>query len=209
VIGILEYGAGNLSSVGFALDRLGATHRRVSRPEQVEGLDGLLFPGVGRARAAVERLEASGLWSLLRAWPRPLLGVCLGMQLLFEHSEEDDCPGLGLLRGGVCRLRPPALKVPHMGWNQVRPVGTSFLGEASDEPQWFYFVHSFAAADSEATCGLTDYGVQFVSAVRSGRVWGVQFHPERSGAAGARILERFVAACRSDAEAPARPGLRA
>jgi imidazole glycerol-phosphate synthase subunit HisH len=195
VIGILDYGAGNITSVSFALDRLGARHRRVARQEDAIDLSGLIFPGVGRARAAVERLQANGLWPLLQSWQRPLLGVCLGMQLLFEHSEEDDCPGLGLLPGPVRLLRPQGLKVPHMGWNTVQPVTGSFLGASDAAPAWFYFVHSFAAMHSAAACGLTDYGGPFVSAVQSGSLWGVQFHPERSGAAGAQLLSRFLSSC--------------
>jgi imidazole glycerol phosphate synthase glutamine amidotransferase subunit len=195
VIGIIDYGAGNLTSVGFALGRLGVESVRVRKPEDAEAAAGLLFPGVGRAGAARERLEAAGLWSLLCAWDRPLFGVCLGMQLLFEHSDEDDCPGLGLLPGRVRRLTPPGLKVPHMGWNQARPLGASFLGPADGPAQWFYFVHSYALLESAAACALTDYGASFVSAVQAGDLWGVQFHPERSGPAGARLLARFAERC--------------
>ena len=195
MIGIVDYGAGNPASVEFALDRLAAPHRRVGSPEQVVGLSGLIFPGVGRARAAADRLRDAGLWPLLRSWSRPLLGVCLGLQLLFEHSEEDDCPGLARLPGTVGRLRPAGLKVPHMGWNQVQALTPSFLGGPGDEPQWFYFVHSYAALESSAACGRTDYGVSFVSAVQADALWGVQFHPERSGPAGAKVFERFVALC--------------
>lgn len=200
-VGIVDYRMGNLRSVEWALERLGARPRWVHGPADLEGLDAVVLPGVGAFPKAMEELARMGLTGHLQRWiehERPFLGVCLGFQLLFESSDEGaGAAGLGALPGTVTRL-PAAdreggrLKVPHMGWNTVEAAATGPLADFGDH--WFYFVHSFAAPERVETDHLvSDYGRPFVSAVARDRLWGAQFHPERSGREGLRLLERFLA----------------
>ena len=191
---VLAYGAGNTASVRFALERLGATVRLTDDPVAVAGAERLILPGVGAAAYAMGRLSALGLVDPIRAFPRPLLGVCLGQQLLFETSEEGDpVPLLGLIPGAVRRLEPgPGLTVPHMGWSRLSAVYPDPLLDGVEDGAWAYFVHSFICPDGPATVARADYGGPVPAVVRSGKRWGCQFHPERSAAAGARILRNFL-----------------
>lgn len=191
---VLAYGAGNTASVRFALERLGATVRLTDDPVAVAGAERLILPGVGAAAYAMDRLSALGLVDPIRAFPRPLLGVCLGQQLLFETSEEGDpVPLLGLIPGAVRRLEPgPGLTVPHMGWSRLSAVYPDPLLDGVEDGAWAYFVHSFVCPDGPATVARADYGGPVPAVVRSGNRWGCQFHPERSAAAGARILRNFL-----------------
>ena len=191
---VLAYGAGNTASVRFALERLGATVRLTDDPVAVAGAERLILPGVGAAAYAMGRLSALGLVDPIRAFPRPLLGVCLGQQLLFETSEEGDpVPLLGLIPGAVRRLEPgPGLTVPHMGWSRLSAVYPDPLLDGVEDGAWAYFVHSFICPDGPATVARADYGGPVPAVVRSGNRWGCQFHPERSAAAGARILRNFL-----------------
>ena len=198
-IAVVDYGAGNLVSIDQALRVAGASVVIARRPADLEGADGLVVPGVGAAAPAMARLARRGLVGPIRAWiaaDRPFLGICLGMQLLFDGSDEDGAVTFGILAGRSEPLRD-APRLPHIGWNAVRrtrdhPV---FDGIAPDAP--FYFVHSYAPRPSGAsapaiTLAVTDHGADFVSAVARGRLVGVQFHPERSGRDGLRLLARFV-----------------
>ncbi len=191
---VLAYGAGNTASVRFALERLGATVRLTDDPVAVAGAERLILPGVGAAAYAMDRLSALGLVDPIRAFPRPLLGVCLGQQLLFETSEEGDpVPLLGLIPGAVRRLEPgPGLTVPHMGWSRLSAVYPDPLLDGVEDGAWAYFVHSFICPDGPATVARADYGGPVPAVVRSGKRWGCQFHPERSAAAGSRILRNFL-----------------
>jgi imidazole glycerol-phosphate synthase subunit HisH len=195
VIAILDYGMGNLRSVARAVGRVGGAPQVTSEPEVARRAGALIVPGVGAFGACMRGLEASGLDAVVREFAaagRPVLGVCLGMQVLFEGSEEDPDPGLGLVPGVVRRL-PGGVKVPHMGWNEVRwlfdhPV---VRGIPSGTP--FYFVHSYAAdADAATTVGVTEHGRPFAAAVATGSVFATQFHPEKSGEAGLALYEAFV-----------------
>ncbi len=197
MIGVIDYGAGNLRSVQAALARLGAAWRSVGRPEDLEGIRAAILPGVGRFGTAAARLRELGLAAPLReiaSSGRPFLGICLGMQLLFERSEEDpDKPGLGLLPGGVVRLG--AERLPHIGWALVETGAPARDGIFRGLPESFfaYFAHSYAvppAAVGSVAC--TSCPPAFASAVRIGSTWGVQFHPEKSGETGRRILANFV-----------------
>jgi cyclase len=211
-IGVVDYGAGNLRNVQAALTGLGVPWKGVARPEDLPGLDGLILPGVGRFGAAARRLAESGLAGPIREEGlagRPLLGICLGMQLLFEGSEEDADPGLGLLPGRVGRL--PAPRLPHIGWAVVRPLVPEAAGGLfRGLPAAFhaYFAHSYAVpADHPAAAALTSCPPVFTSAVTgegAGRraVLGVQFHPEKSGADGRAILANFAALVRDGGRAP-------
>ena len=205
---VLDYGMGNLRSVQKVLERIGQTARISDRPEDVAGADRLVVPGVGAFSDAMSALRERGLAEAIREFVqrgRPLLGICLGLQVFFEESEEtasggaSAAEGLGLLAGRVVQfgdaVRAQGLKVPHMGWNAVQVVRPSalFYGMA-EGGVYFYFAHSYYAvpADPEVVTGRTEYGVSFTSAVASGNVLATQFHPEKSQAAGLRVLENFA-----------------
>ena len=194
---IIDSGGANIASLVFALERLGAPARLARTPQDLDGAARAILPGVGAAADAMARLGASGLDDAIRAFARPLLGICLGMQLLFERSDEGDTRCLGLIPGEVTRLAPaPGRPVPHMGWNTLQVLRPDPLLAGLGADDWFYFVHGFhvAARDGDAALlARTDYGVPVAAAVRRGDFMGVQFHPERSGAAGARLLARFLA----------------
>ena len=191
---VLAYGAGNTASVQFALERLGATVRLTGDPVAIAEAERLILPGVGAAAYAMARLSALGLVEPIRAFPRPLLGICLGQQLLFETSEEGEpVPLLGLIPGAVRRLEPgPGLTVPHMGWSRLRTVREDPLLAGVENGAYAYFVHGFVCPDGPATVARADYGGPVPAVVRDANRWGCQFHPERSAAAGARILKNFL-----------------
>ncbi len=191
---VLAYGAGNTASVRFALERLGATVRLTDDPVVVAGAERLILPGVGAAAYAMARLTALELVDPIRAFTRPLLGVCLGQQLLFETSEEGEpVPLLGLIPGAVRRLEPgPGLTVPHTGWSRLTGLRADPLLEGVEDGPYAYFVHGFVCPQGPATLALADYGGPVPAVVRSGNRWGCQFHPERSAAIGARILRNFL-----------------
>ena len=190
---VLSYGAGNLASVTFALEQLGARVRLVDTAEAVAAAERLILPGVGQAGWAMARLRTLGLVGPIGDFPRPLLGVCLGQQLLFEASEEGDTPLLGLIPGRVRRLRPGGGRtVPHMGWARLKVVRDDPLLEGLDEASWAYFVHGFVCPDGPATLARADYGDPVPAVVRAANRWGCQFHPERSSETGVRILRNFL-----------------
>ena len=194
-IAVVDHGAGNLVSIAQGLEQAGAVVAVVDAPAGLAGADGVVLPGVGTTGAAMDRLLAAGMVEPLRDWSGPLLGICVGLQLFFEHSEEDGTDALGVMSGRVTRLADAPL-LPHIGWNDVAfSPDPLFAGVPMDAT--FYFVHSFAVepTDRSLVIAETDYGSPFVAAARSGNRVGVQFHPERSGKAGLRMLANFVAAC--------------
>ena len=199
-IAVVDHGAGNLVSIGKALENCGASVNVATTPHDLDHASGVVLPGVGATGAAMTSLVGVGMDEALRSWQRPMLGICVGMQLLFESSEEDDGACLGLLPGRVGRLRAPIL--PHMGWNDVHHEGDPIFTGIADGTT-FYFAHSFAAhpAAPPAEIATTTYGDRFTSAVRNGDRVGVQFHPERSGQAGLRLLANFAATCRGRSRA--------
>jgi len=197
-IAVVDYGAGNLRSVENALRFLKADFFVTARPRDLQDADGLVFPGVGEARAAMETLHDTGLDEGILgfiATGRQTLGICIGCQIALQRSEERDVACLGIVEGSA-RLFPgtSGLKVPHMGWNQVhfRPEDPLFQGIPQDAS--FYFVHSYypAPAREEDAVAWTDYGIRFVSAIRKGHFAAVQFHPEKSGPYGLRLLANFL-----------------
>ena len=198
-IAVVDYGAGNLVSIDQALVTVGADVVVVEDGEALNGCVAVVVPGVGAAAPAMDRLEAQGLTDPLRAWlqdDRPFLGICLGLQLLFETSEEDGATTFGALRGVTSRL-VDAPTLPHIGWNQVERRREHPLFDGIEDGADFYFVHSFAGEPAGGpadaiTLAQTTHGGTFVSAVASGRTLGVQFHPERSGTDGLRVLANFV-----------------
>jgi glutamine amidotransferase len=191
---VLAYGAGNTASVQFALERLGATVRLTDDPAAIHEAERLILPGVGAATYAMARLATLGLVGPIREFPRPLLGVCLGQQLLFETSDEGQpVPLLGLIPGAVRRLEPgPGLTVPHMGWSRLTTVRDDPLLAGVEDGAYAYFVHGFVCPDGPASLARADYGGPVPAVVRSDNRWGCQFHPERSAGAGARILRNFL-----------------
>ncbi|NBU26234.1 MAG: imidazole glycerol phosphate synthase subunit HisH [Gammaproteobacteria bacterium] len=194
---IIDSGGANLASLRFALERLGVAARLARGPGDLAQASRAILPGVGAAADAMQRLSGSGLDDAVRRYDRPLLGICLGMQLLFERSDEGDTPCLGLLPGRVTALVPaPGRPVPHMGWNTLQTVRPDPLLAGLGADDWVYFVHGYHVPAEDADAALlarTDYGVPVTAAVRRGNFMGVQFHPERSGAAGARLLANFLA----------------
>lgn len=200
MIGIVDYGAGNLFSVRKALDRLGLPSRPVERPAALSGLSGLILPGVGHFESAAAVLAESGLSEGIRKWAdggRPLLGICLGLQLFFERSEEGEGgrPGLGLFAGQVVRLDGP--RAIHVGWNRVRIVKAGVPSLPAAGTELFYFVHGYVVhpADETLVAGLAEYGRAFPAVVGRGNIMGVQFHPEKSGPAGLALLRAWGATC--------------
>lgn len=193
---VLAYGAGNVASVQFALERLGATVRLTADPVEVAEAERLILPGVGAAGYAMRRLDDLGLSGPIRAFPRPLLGVCLGQQLLFETSEEGQdghVDLLGFIPGAVRPFDLPAsLPVPHMGWSRLNDLADDPLLEGVELGAYAYFVHGFVCPDGPATLARANYGGPVPAVVRRDNRWGCQFHPERSAAAGARILKNFL-----------------
>ncbi|MCS7234743.1 MAG: imidazole glycerol phosphate synthase subunit HisH [Armatimonadota bacterium] len=190
---VVDYGAGNLRSVERALARVGFQVRRAERPEELEGADLAVLPGVGAFGPAVRRLAQMGFVDALRGWVgegRPLLGLCLGMQLLFEWSEEDGLhQGLGLLPGRVVRL-PEGVKVPHMGWNRLELTQPSAVTAHVASGEYVYFVHSYyVRTDADRVVAETHYGVRVPAVVVAAGVVGFQFHPEKSGDVGRRLLQ--------------------
>lgn len=197
MIGIIEYGAGNIRSVSNAIKRLGIQHVVSNNMLELDKADKLIFPGVGEARSAVDALAEAGLIEWLKKVNVPFLGICLGMQLLFEYTTERETDCLGIIPGKNDRFPngQSGLKVPHMGWNQVQHKNNNplFTGIASGEH--FYFVHSYYAQIVPETIGITDYGVQFTSALQWKNYYGVQFHPEKSGKVGLQVLKNFIELC--------------
>lgn len=193
-VAIIGYGAGNTASVQFALERLGCTPVITADPEVIASAERVILPGVGAAGYAMARLKALSLVEPLRAFERPLLGVCLGQQLLFERSEEGGGVDLlGFIPGVVTRFDiDPALPVPHMGWSRLETVRPDPLIEGVKDGDYAYFVHGFVCPTGEATLARAEYGTEVPAVVRSGSRWGCQFHPERSAAAGALILKNFL-----------------
>jgi glutamine amidotransferase len=191
-IAVVDSGGANISSVLHALRRLGAEPAFTSDGDAIRAADRVILPGVGAAGRAMEVLGEYGLVSVIRALRQPVLGICLGMQLLFESSEEDDTRLLGLIPARLQRLpESPGLRVPHMGWNAIRNLRPDPLTDNLDG-RWFYFVHSYAAPVGDWTLSSATHGGPFSAVVRQGNFHGAQFHPERSAAVGATLLSHFM-----------------
>lgn len=190
---LVDAGGANIGSVCYALERLGVNARLSADPTVIVAADRVILPGVGAAPVAMQRLLALGLVDVVRGLTQPLLGICLGMQLLFESSDEGDVECLGLLPGRVTKLRSqPGVRVPHMGWHGLRRRRDDPFLAGVDDGAAAYFVHSFAAPVTADTVALCTHGVEFAAVVRRGHCHGAQFHPERSGAVGAQLLRNFL-----------------
>lgn len=197
MIAIIDYGAGNIFSVKNALDFIGVENKLTNKKEELIKADGLILPGVGAFPHAMEQLNASGLVDTIKEQSKvkPLLGICLGMQMLFEKGYEfEECDGLGLIKGSVRKMEEPDLVIPHMGWNKLEINHDCPLFEGLTDNEYVYFVHSYKAfCDDENLCAYSNYGDKVTALVSDGKyVFGCQFHPEKSGKTGLKILENFV-----------------
>jgi len=190
---LLDSGGANLGSVQAAFARLGVAAPVSADPDTIRAATHVVLPGVGAAAAAMRTLRGNGLDRLIPTLTQPLIGICVGMQLLYDSSEEGDTTCLGLLPGRVRRLPgSPGVRVPHMGWNRLQATAAHPLMAGLDAA-WVYFVHSYAAPDAAQTLASASHGDVFTAVVAEGRVMGAQFHPERSSVAGARLLRNFLA----------------
>lgn len=192
---IVNTGCANISSVKFAVERLGIPVAVSDDLSVIQKADKVFLPGVGSANAAMASIQKKQLVSCIQGLTQPVLGICLGMQLMVEKSEEslsDSTPCLGLIPGQVKRMQVGDLRLPHMGWNTVTPIGDAPLFKGIDDSSYFYFVHSFAVAVSEFTMASCQYGMDFSAGIHKDNFFGVQFHPERSSDAGAQLLKNFI-----------------
>jgi glutamine amidotransferase len=189
-IAIINYGAGNIQSILFAIERLGYTAVLTNNPEEIQQADKVIFPGVGEASYAMQKLIESGLDSLIPTLKQPVLGICLGMQLMCQHSEEGNTDGLSIFNANVIRFSSN-VKVPQMGWNQIYNL-KSPLFEGINDNEYMYLVHSYYVPNCNEAIANTNYDVEYASALRKDNFYGTQFHPEKSGDVGEQILANFL-----------------
>ncbi len=187
---IIDYGAGNIQSIQFALQRLGYTAILSNDAAIIEQADKVIFPGVGEASSAMSKLKESGLDVVIPTLNQPVLGICLGMQLMCSHSEEGDTKGLGIFDVNVVKFTNK-VKVPQIGWNQITQLKTALFKNVA-EREYIYLVHSYYAPLCKETIAVSDYELPYSSAMCKDNFWGVQFHPEKSSEAGEHILKNFV-----------------
>ena len=187
---IINYGAGNIQSIMFAIERLGFKAILSNNPKEILAADKVIFPGVGEASSAMAKLRESGLDSLIPKLQQPVLGICLGMQLMCNSSEEGNTKGLGIFNVDVVKFTSK-VKVPQMGWNQIYDL-KSDLFKGISENEFMYLVHSFYAPNCDEAIATTDYELEYASALQKDNFYGTQFHPEKSGAVGEKILENFL-----------------
>lgn len=188
---IINYGAGNIQSIRFAFERLGYEALLSDSADEIAGADKVIFPGVGEASSAMRKLKASGLDSLIPDLKQPVLGICLGMQLMCRSSEEGNTKGLGIFDTGVVKFGS-GLKVPQIGWNEISGL-KSDLFRSVKEDSYIYLVHSYYAPLCEETIAYSDYGIRYSAALRRDNFYGLQFHPEKSSTVGEQILKNFLA----------------
>lgn len=187
---IIDYGAGNIKSIQFAFKRLGYDAILSNNPEEIKAADKVIFPGVGEASSAMKMLKASGLDTLIPTLKQPVLGICLGMQLMCKSSEEGNTEGLGIFDVAVKRF-DNSVKVPQMGWNTIANLKSDLFKDVKNEA-FMYSVHSFYAENCKESIATTTYSIDFASALQHNNFYGVQFHPEKSSTAGEQILKNFI-----------------
>lgn len=191
-VAIINYNAGNVRSVLFAMDRLGIEAQLTDDHQVIREADKVIFPGVGEASTTMNHLRDKGLDKVIRSLTQPVLGICLGMQLLCEHSEENDTPCLGIIPQKVKLFQPSnGEKVPHMGWNQIQRTASSWFSD-NLEGGYAYFVHSYYVEEGAYTAALTDYILPFSCALRKDNFFATQFHPEKSSKVGEQVLKDFL-----------------
>lgn len=187
---IIDYGAGNIQSIKFGLARFGFTGKLTNDPEEIITAEKVIFPGVGEASSAMKKLKSTGLDKIIPELKQPVLGICLGMQLMCNFSEEGSTPGLGIFDVPVLKFDQQK-KVPQIGWNQIYDLKSPIF-EGVKEKEFMYLVHSYYAPIGENTIAKTEYGIEYSSALQKDNFFGLQFHPEKSGNAGETILENFL-----------------
>ncbi|WP_440904719.1 imidazole glycerol phosphate synthase subunit HisH [Catenovulum sp. SX2] len=189
---IIDTSCANLSSLKFGVERLGYKVAVTDNAEQIKNADKVFLPGVGAAGAAMRIIKEKGIPEIVQGLQQPVLGICLGMQLMTEHSAEGNVDCLGLIPGNVRPIKADCLRLPHMGWNTLTEIKDSPLFEGISQQDYFYFVHSLCVAPSEYTLATCDYGQTFSASIHHKNFYGVQFHPERSGKSGARVIQNFL-----------------
>ncbi len=189
---IVHTGCANISSLKFAIERLGYAVTVSQDTARIEQADKVFVPGVGAAAAAMQQIEQKGLLDCLRSLEQPVLGICLGMQLLTETSEEGNTLCLGKVAAQVKQMQAPGLRLPHMGWNQIKVEQKNPLFDGIADGTYFYFVHGYSVGLGKHTLASCEYGDSFSAAIKQGNFQGVQFHPERSSQAGATLLKNFI-----------------
>ncbi|WP_439131002.1 imidazole glycerol phosphate synthase subunit HisH [Polaribacter sp.] len=187
---IIDYGAGNIKSIQFAFKRLGVDAVLTNNVDEIKAADKVIFPGVGEASSAMKMLQESGLDKVIPTLKQPVLGICLGMQLMCNHSEEGNTKGLGIFDVNVKRFSN-SVKVPQMGWNVISDLKSDLFTGIKDK-EFMYLVHSFYAEQCDEMIAKTDYEIEYASALQKDNFYGVQFHPEKSGIIGSKILENFL-----------------
>ena len=191
MLAIAQYGAGNIFSLCKAIERIGAPYVVTSNIEELEKATHIILPGVGEAASVIKEMESIGLISFLQSTVKPVLGICIGMQVMCSYSQEGDTRCMGLFPNKVEKLKGDNIKIPHMGWNRVKnSKGALFNGIKNGE--WFYFVHSYAPSLDSSTIAVAEHGVVFSSALNNRNYYGTQFHPEKSGEAGEQLLRNFL-----------------
>lgn len=192
MIAIIDYGAGNVASVANAVTRLGSPFKITSDVKVLAQADKIIFPGVGEASFAVKRLYESGLISFLQDTQKPMLGICLGMQLMCNYSEEGNVYGLGIFPINVVRFKSSETKVPHIGWNTVTYNSGAKLFSNIKQDEFFYFANSYYVPVNKSTTAITENKISFSAALQKDNFFGVQFHPEKSSEAGLKVLQNFI-----------------
>lgn len=187
---IIDYGAGNIKSIQFAFKRLGVDAKLTNNPEEIKNADKVIFPGVGEASSAMQKLKESGLHQLIPQLKQPVLGICLGMQLLCNSTEEGNTKGLGVFNVTIKRFTNQ-VKVPQMGWNTITALKTKLFKNIK-ENEFMYLVHSYYAENCSEAIAITNYGLNYASALQKNNFYGVQFHPEKSSLAGEQLLKNFL-----------------
>ena len=192
MIALIDYGAGNLKSVANALDDLGTKYFVTNKSEEIKSAEKIIFPGVGEAASAMQKLEEKRIIDSIKSTTKPLLGICLGMQLLSTFSEERNTMCLDIIKSVVKQFDAANVKVPHMGWNKVKYNSQNVLFNNIKSDEHFYFANSYYLPITEFTIATTNYGINFSSAINKNNFYGVQFHPEKSGKAGLQVLKNFI-----------------
>jgi glutamine amidotransferase len=195
MISVIDYGSGNIQSVLNALDDLNVDYKVTNNEQVIYNSDKIIFPGVGEASFAMRKLHLSNLSTMLRVTKKPLLGICLGMQLFSEKSEEGDTCCLGIIPADCLKYNVANVKVPHMGWNKVSMIKENILFDGIENETHFYFANSFYIPVCDYTIATTEYDIKFTSALQKDNFYGVQFHPEKSGEPGIKLLKNFIEKC--------------
>ena len=195
MIGLIDYGGGNITSVSNALDRLGVSYFKGSTPSDFAEVDKIIFPGIGEAKTAMDAIEERALLPYLKSLDIPYLGICIGMQILFDYTDERSTECAGIIQGKLQKFNSKGIKVPQIGWNGVSCINGSPLFQGIEKGGYFYFVNSYYAQEISETIATTEYGVNFSSAVKKDNYYGVQFHTEKSGELGEKLLKNFIDLC--------------